>query len=310
MKLKAKIKEVIKRPRLIWLFVLNRMAKYIKNDEKYLKWHWYIITGRKLDLENPQTFNEKIQWLKLYNRRPEYTNMVDKYEAKKYVEAILGKDYLIPTIGVWEDVNNIDFNSLPDRFVLKTTHDGGGVGVFVVRDRSRLNVEDIKNKIVQSLKTNHYATQREWVYKNINPRIIAEEYKEDETGNLNDYKFFCFNGEPKVLFYASDRYNKKGESPKFDYYDMNLNHLPVKSHGHDNAKNHLKPFPEFEAMKDIARKLSKDIPFVRVDLYKVQGKIYFGELTFYHDSGTVALEPKEWDYTFGSWLNLPDKRYV
>lgn len=309
MKLEAKIKEVIKCPRLIWLLALNRMAKYIKDDEKYLKWHWYIIMGKKIDLDNPKTFNEKIQWLKLYDRKPEYTKMVDKYEAKEYVKNIIGVNHIIPTLGLWDSVDTIDFDSLPQKFVIKTTHDGGGVGVFVCRDKSKLDVEDLKQKLKRSLRTNHYATQREWVYKNITPRIIAEEYMEDETGNLNDYKFFCFNGEPKVLFYASDRYNDKGLPPKFDYYDMELKHLPVKSHGHDNAVNLLKPFPEFEEMKKIARKLSKDIPFVRVDFYRVHGQIYFGELTFYHDSGTVAFEPEEWDYKFGSWLNLP-KKYV
>ncbi len=303
----SKLKELIHQPRLFWLFVLNRIAKFIKNDEKYLKWHWYVITGKKLDLNNPKTFNEKTQWLKLYNRRPEYTNMVDKYEAKKYVSSILGEEYIIPTLGVWDKVEDIDLNVLPNSFVLKTTHDGGGVGVFVCKDKQSWNFEEVKIKIATSLKKNHYATQREWAYKNIVPRIIAEEYMEDESGNLNDYKFLCFNGEPRVLLYASERFNTKGAAPNLDYYDMELNHLSLRRNGYNNAEEYLKPFPELEEMKGIARKLSHNIPFVRVDLYKVKGKIYFGELTFYHNSGTTAFEPEEWDYTFGSWLKLPEK---
>ena len=257
-----------------------------------------------LDFNNVQTFNEKLQWLKLYDRRPEYTKMVDKQGAKEYVESILGSDYIIPTIGIWNNADEIDFDSLPERFVLKCTHDSGGL--VICKDKKKLNVQKAKKKLNGCQKHNFFWGQREWPYKDIKPRIIAEQYMEDaEGGDLKDYKFFCFDGVPKAMFIASDR-NTPGEETKFDFFDMDFNHLPF-TNGHPNAKVSIEKPSRFEEMKDIAARLSKGIPRVRVDLYQINGKVYFGELTFFHWSGFVPFNPEEWDYKFGSWIQLPKK---
>jgi hypothetical protein len=256
---------------------------------------------QELNLRNPKTVNEKLQWLKLYDRKPEYINMVDKYEAKKYVAGIIGEEYIIPTLGVWETFDEIDFDSLPEQFVLKCTHDCGGL--VICRDKSKLDLEKAKKKINSCLKRCYYYDHREWPYKNVKPRIIAEAYMEDSvTAELRDYKFFCFNGEAKMLFIASDR-QTKGEETKFDFFDIDFNHLPF-TNGHPNAKN----IPEkplcFDQMKALAEKLSAGVPHLRVDFYEVDGKIYFGELTFSHWSGMTPFDPEKWDLKIGEWLKI------
>jgi len=227
---------------------------------------------------------------------------VDKFDVKKYVADRIGEEYIIPTYGVWDSFDEIDFDKLPDQFVLKCTHDSGGL--VIVRDKSALDKTKARRKIEKCLKRNFYYLGREWPYKDVKPRIIAEAYMEDETtAELRDYKFFTFNGVPKVLFVASER-QKEGEETKFDFFDMDYNHLPV-CNGHPNASVPPKKPETFEKMRELAEKLSEGIPHLRVDFYEVNGKIYFGELTFYHWSGMVPFEPEEWDYTFGSWLELP-----
>lgn len=275
------------------------------SDEDFLKKAYRIRMGESLNLKNPQSFNEKLQWLKLYDRRPEYTTMVDKYAVKKYVADRIGEQYIIPTIGVWERFEDIDFDMLPTQFVLKCTHDSGGL--TICRDKSKFDIESAKKKIDRSLKRNYYYSGREWPYKNVRPRIIAEQYMEDsETGELRDYKFFCFNGEVKALFIASERQSKSTET-RFDFFDANFNHLPI-TNGHPNADTPPQKPKCFEEMKRLASLLSKNIPHVRVDFYETNGRVYFGELTFSHWSGFVPFSPKEWDYTFGSWIKLPDKK--
>ena len=199
------------------------------------------------------------------------------------------------TIGVWGKFDDIDFDSLPNKFVLKSTNGGGGTGVVICRDKEKLDLYKIRKQLEASLHSN-WKVNREWVYRDIQPRLIAEE--------ILDYKFHCFNGEPKLLFIASDRYLGKN-TLKFDWYDMERNHLPFKSKGYENANKPLLAFPEFEEMKEVSRKLSEGIPYTRIDLYLVNHKIYFGEMTFFHDAGFVALEPEDWDYKLGSWINLP-----
>lgn len=272
------------------------------DDETYLKKVYKLQMGKDLNLENPQTFNEKLQWLKLYDRKPEYTQMVDKYEAKKYVANKIGEEYIIKTLGVWDKFDDIDFSVLPNQFVLKTTHDSGGV--IICKDKSTFDINKAKEKLEKSLKRKYYYVWREWPYKNVKPRIIAEEYMVDESGyELKDYKFFCFDGKVKALFVAKDR-TKVDEETKFDFFDENFNHLPF-TNGHPNsAPPYIKP-QNFEKMKELAGILSKEIPHLRVDFYNINGKIYFGELTFTHWSGMVAFEPEEWDYKLGSWINLP-----
>lgn len=271
-------------------------------DKLYLKMLFRHRMGYKLNLDNPNTYNEKLQWLKLYNRKPEYTQMVDKYEAKKYVAGIIGEEYIIPTLGVWDSVDDIDFAALPNQFVLKCTHDSGGI--VICRDKSSLDINSAKQTLRKGLKKNFYSRNREWPYKNVKPRIIAEQYMVDESGyELKDYKFFCFDGEPKAMFIATDR-GVKGVETKFDFYDMDFKLLPF-TNGHPNSGKELKRPLGFEDMQRIASILSENIPHVRIDLYDINGKIYFGEMTFFHWSGLTHFHPMEWDYKFGEWIKLP-----
>jgi hypothetical protein len=297
-----KIFSYIKRPLKIIVRIGNTKSGRIYSDEFYLKSFYRYNFRKKLNLKNPQTFNEKLQWLKLYDRKPEYTQMVDKYEAKKWIADKIGEEYIIPTLGVWDKFEDIDFDSLPNQFVLKTTHDSGGV--IICKSKEDFDKESAKKKLKKSLKRNYYWNGREWPYKNVKPRILAEEYMVDESGyELKDYKFFCFNGKMKVFFVAKDR-QTKGEETKFDFFDENFEHLPF-TNGHPNSKPpYFKP-ENFEKMKELAEKLSQGIPHLRVDFYNINGRIYLGELTFSHWSGFVPFEPEEWDYTLGSWIELP-----
>lgn len=299
----TKIKNYINNPLIFCRVVLNRFGSLIKNDATFVKMKWKISDMQyPLNLENPRSFNEKLQWLKLYDRKPVYTNMVDKVEAKKFVASIIGDEYIIPTIAVYNGVDEIDWDALPEQFVMKCTHDSGGI--VICKNKSELDRHKAVQIMTKGLKRHYFWQNREWPYKNVRPRIIVEEFMEDKkTGELRDYKFFCFDGIVKALFVASER-QKKGEETKFDFFDENYNHLPV-INGHPNA---LVP-PEkpicFEEMKVLASKLSKGIPNLRVDFYEMNGKIYFGELTFSHWSGMVPFEPIEWDYKFGEWIHLP-----
>ena len=299
-----KIAEFKRDPKSALRFVLRKSARFVP-DTLYLKLFFYSRMGKRLNLNNPKTYNEKLQWLKLYDRNPDYCLMVDKYEAKNYVANIIGPEHIIPTIGIYESIEDIPWDSLPKQFVMKCTHDSGGI--VICKDKENLNIEDAKTKLSNGLKTSYFHLNREWPYKKVKPRIICEEYKVDESGyELKDYKWFCFDGEVKALFIATDR-GKQGEETKFDFYDSEFNHLPF-TNGHPNSKKELRKPIGFEKMKEIAAKLSKGIPHVRVDLYDINGKIYFGEMTFYHWSGTKPFEPEEWDRTFGSWITLPKEK--
>lgn len=277
-------------------------------DRLYLQIQYYLQIGKRLNLKKPRTFTEKIQWLKLYDRRPEYSDMVDKYKAKYYVENIIGKEYVIPTLGIWDRFDDIDFNTLPNQFVLKTTQAGGGMGVIVCRDKDKLDIFSAKKKLEYALGFNNYKVQREWPYKNIVPRIIAEQYMEDEdskNNELRDYKFFCCDGSVKFFKVDFDRFI----AHKANYYDRDLNLLPFweKSFGKDFTKENLIP-ENVKEMISIAEKLAKGIPFVRIDLYDIAGKIYFGEITFYPSAGFGLLAPDEWNEKVGDMINLPINR--
>ena len=287
--------------KLYLIFLYGKiMPENIENDEKYLKILYRYSLKKELNLENPKTYNEKLQWIKLFDRNPEYTKMVDKYEVKKYVANIIGEEYIIPTLGVWDKFDDIDFESLPNQFVLKCTHDSGGL--VIVKDKKNFNKAAAKRKINHCLKRNYYYNKREWPYKNVKPRIIAEKYMEDnETKELRDYKFFCFDGKVKAMFIATDRFAK--EETCFDFYDENFNHLPF-TNGHPNSKKKIEKPDKFEEMIKLAEELSQNIPHVRVDLYNINGKIYFGELTFFHWSGLKPFVPEKWDEQFGEWINL------
>ncbi len=274
-------------------------------DQIIIEKKYHYAFRKKLNLENPASYTEKLQWLKLYNRRSEYTNMVDKYEAKIYAAQKIGSEYIIPNLGIWERFEDIDFNTLPDSFVLKCTHDCGSV--ILCSDKKTLDIPAARKKLSAAMKRNYYWSEREWPYKNIPPRIIAEKYMSSSDGKgLRDYKFFCFDGNVRAMFIAAEGVAENTEV-KFDFFDENFNHLPIRN-GHDNAAVPPERPVCFSKMKELASFLSEGIPHVRVDFYEVDGRIYFGEMTFFHFGGFVPFEPEEWDEIFGSWLTLPEKQ--
>lgn len=268
-------------------------------DEQFLKLQYYLSMGKHLDLENPQTFNEKLQWLKLHDRNPKYTKLVDKYEVRKYVAEKIGEDYLIPLYGVYDSYDEIDFAELPGEFVLKTNHTSGGV--FIIEDKNEIDHEKLKEEVEMWLGRNYYGNHLEWPYKNVKPRIVIEERMVEESDSeLKDYKFLCFNGEPEVMYIVSD------SERIYDFYDMDFNRLSVKHVGENSP--HPVPKPDrFDEMVELARKLAADIPHVRVDFYNINGQIYFGELTFYNWAGNQPFEPESFDYELGQKLKLPEK---
>ena len=273
-------------------------------DKQFIKLMYRVRMGKKLDLKNPKTFNEKLQWIKLNDRKDIYTTMVDKYEAKKYVAQRIGEKYVIPLLGVWENVNDIDFAALPNQFVLKTTHDSGAL--VICKDKKTLDIKEAKKRLNHFLKRRYYDCNREWPYKNVKPRIIAEAYMEDSTyRELRDYKFFTFGGVPKVLYIAQGR--GKGEPTVADFFDMDFNHLPF-TIDHDMADVPPEKPECFEEMKRLAAILSEGTPQLRVDFYEVDGRVYFGEMTFFHCSGMEEFHPEEWNKTFGDWVILPSPR--
>lgn len=301
--MKDKIIRAVKNPSLAISYILANFKIFrLIPDELYLKIQYRLHTGKPLNLKSPKTFNEKLQWLKIYNRKPEYTKLVDKYEVRKYIAETIGEKYLIPLIGVYDDVDKIDWDSLPNQFVLKCTH-GSGYNI-ICKDKSKLNIKQVKRKLKLWMNTNYYWRGREWPYKNVKPRIICEKYMVDESGTeLKDYKIFCFNGEPKIIQVDFNRFIDH----KRNLYDLRWNYIPLSiKYPTDPNKNIEKP-QRLEEMLKIAKILSKDYPHVRVDLYSIYDKIYFGEMTFYHESGFGKFWPPSYDYLFGSWLQLPTK---
>lgn len=269
-------------------------------DKIYLKIRFYLEMGKKLDLKNPQTFNEKLQWLKLYDRNPEYTKMVDKYEVRKYIAEKIGEEYLIPLLGVWDSFDEIDFDKLPDQFVLKCNHDSGGL--VICRDKSKLDIEAARKKINKSLKRDFFKITREWPYKDVKPRIIAEKYMSDSDGKFIDYKFFCFNSFVHNVMVCVDR--ELGDT-KFYFFDKNWDLLRLNKRGKNAPENFSLPKPEnMEKMFEIASILSKGTVFSRIDLYNTDGKIYFGEITFFPSSGFDANLLEETDHLFGDLTKI------
>ena len=294
-----KITTAFKNPKLFLIVPLTKLS-FLFSDELYLKTNFRLKMGKKLDLKNPQTFNEKLQWLKLFYRNPQLTMLVDKYECKKYVANLIGEDHIIPTLGLWDSFRDINFNLLPDQFVLKTTHDQGGV--VICKNREDFDFEFARKKLNKHLRNNHFYLSREWPYKNVKPRIIAEKFLVDEKSKeLTDYKFFCFNGEPKALFVATER---QTGNVKFDYFDIDFNRLNLVQYHEPSKKEILKPKGFDEMLKFVAI-LAGDHPHVRVDFYNIDGAIYFGELTFFHHGGHTPFHPEEWDFVFGKWIDLP-----
>ncbi len=294
-----KLVKALKKPKLVLIYILNKLG-FILSDRLYLKAKYRLLMGKPLDLENPRTFNEKLQWLKLHNRDSKFTQMVDKYSVKQYVAECIGDEYIIPTIGVWDNFDDLDFDILPDKFVLKCTHDSGGL--TICRDKSIFDIEQAREKINRSLKNNYYFLGREWPYKNVPKKIIAEEYLEEENGELCDYKFFCFNGVADCVMLCIDRF--KGDV-KFYFFDRDWNLLRLNKRGKEAPSNFTLPKPEkMDEMFAIAEKLSEGLPFARVDLYYVNKKIYFGEITFYPDNGFDNNLLPETDSYFGDKIKL------
>ena len=273
---------------------------HIIPDKYYLKLLYKCYFGKKLNLNDPLTFNEKLQWIKLYERKNIYTKMVDKAEAKKYASNIIGDKYIIKTYGVWEEFDDINFDKLPNQFVLKCTHDSGSV--VICKDIKKFDRKKAKEKIEKGLCTDAYYYGREWPYKNVKPRIIAEELLIDnKTNDLKDYKFFCFNGKVQCFKIDFGRF----VNHKANYYDRNCRLLPFGEDECPPDNTIVLPIPEnFSEMISMAEKLSKNTSFLRVDFYNIEGKIYFGEMTFFPASGFGTFTSEKWDRKLGSWINL------
>ena len=282
-------------------FVLSivRKLNFLFPDKLYLQICFYLEMGKKLDLRNPKTMNEKLQWLKLYNRKSEYTTMVDKILVKDYVAKIIGEDYIVPLFGVWDTPEQIDFDSLPNQFVLKTNHSGGNTGVVIVKDKSKIDREAIKEKLKTSLKSDIYARYREWPYKNVQRKIFAEAYLGDD---LADYKFYCYNGYADAVMICVDR---QIGAPKFYFFDKEWNLKRYNKRGKEAPADFTLPKPDgVDKMFELASVLSKDIPYARVDFYNINGKIYFGEITFFPASGFDKNRLPESDALFGEMIHL------
>lgn len=299
--IKHKIQSFKENPKRLFSYFLKKTA-FLYPDRLFLKMMFPLKMGKKLDLNNPLTFNEKLQWLKLYNRKPEYTKMVDKYEAKKYIASIIGEEHIIPTIGIYNSVDEIPWEKLPNQFVLKCTHDSGGI--VICKDKERLDIEKAKAKLSRGLAKSYFYLYREWPYKNVKPRIICEKYIVDESGiELKDYKFFCFNGIPKLFKVDFNR----SSDHRANYYDLEWILLDFGEVMCPPDSSRIIPKPKnFDLMVSIAKKLSRDEPFVRVDLYNNNGNIYFGELTFFPATGMGRFTSDEWDKTMGIWMELPN----
>lgn len=282
---------------------ISRVVARFLPDTLYLSLKFRSHMGYWMNWDNPQTFCEKLQWLKVYDRHPEYTKMVDKVASKEYVAGIIGEEYIIPTLSIYNTAEEINFDKLPNQFVLKCTHDSGCI--VVCRDKSKLDIEAARKKLSKGLKRTYIIQNREYPYENVPRRIIAEQYMEDESGyELKDYKFFCFDGEPRMIQLDFDRFTQH----KKNLYTLEWELLPF-SFNYPSHPECIFPKPDgLEKMIALARILSKGIPFVRVDLYNINGRIYFGELTFFPASGVGRFTPHEWDYKLGELIHLPTER--
>lgn len=294
-----RILKLVNNPRRILVVFLETTAS-LWNDKLYIKLHYYANNGECVNIDKPTTFNDKLNWLKLNYHNPLCTKLADKYLAKEYVSSIVGDVYTVKNLGVWKSFDEIDFDSLPQRFVLKATHDSGGV--IICKDKALLNKKSLIKQISKIMKKNYFYKLREWVYKDAEPKIIADEFLDDHSSQeLTDYKFWCFNGEPKVMYITN-----KGDNIYENFYDMDYNLLDI-DHGFPRRKPEYQKPKHFERMKALAMKLSKGLPFVRIDFFEVNDRVYFGEFTFYDWGGMKSFVNKEWDYKLGSWIKLPNR---
>lgn len=297
---------LLKNPYLIYPYLGSLSLLNWLPDAVYLKGCFRAKMGYKLSLKNPQTFSEKIQWLKLYDRNPEYTQMVDKYAVREYIKKTIGEEYLIPLLGVWDSFDEIDFDELPNQFVLKTNHDSGTV--VICKDKYTFDIEAARKKINKRINYNYYHLWREWPYKNVKPKIIAEQFMSSPgCDDLTDYKLMCFSGKVKCEFICTNRQSESGVN--ITVFDTAWNRLPFGRPNHPVDNNTIPEPLHHHKMISLAEKIAKDLEcsFVRVDFYEVDGKLYFGEITFYPGAGMEEFTPREWDYTLGSWIELPDR---
>ena len=294
-------------PNVAALGLIRRYGAWIP-DKIFLEWQFRLTMGYRLDLNNPKTFSEKLQWLKLYDRRPEYTMMVDKVKVKEYVASVIGPQCIIPTLGVWDRPEEIEWDKLPDKFVLKCTHDSGGL--IICKNKSTIDKEASISKLKKSLLKNYYLEGREWPYRDVPRHIIAEKYIEPQsnTVDLPDYKWYCFNGEPKFCQVIQNR----STNETIDFFDINWIHQEFIGLN-PKACYSLIPIERpvtLATQIHIAKKLSKGIPFSRVDLYSVENKVYFGEITFYPMSGMGYFYPKEYNRILGDQIKLPINIFI
>lgn len=285
-------------------YLSNRNFYNKLSDEKYLKKKFKYIMGYDLNLEFPQTFNEKLQWLKINDRNDDYCKMVDKYEVKKYVSNLIGEKYIIPTIGIYNCWDEIDFKELPNEFVIKCTHDSGGI--VICKNKKTFDEKSAKKKINKSLRYNYFYSGREWPYKNVKPRIIIEKYMEDSSQNtMRDYKFFCFDGKPEIMYLSEGLENHN--TARMSFFDMNFELTTCKRKDY-RLLNYCPSKPvNFELMKKFSEILSKNIPHVRIDFYEINGNLYFGEITFFTASGFIPFEDKRWDSKLGNLIKINTK---
>lgn len=279
-------------------FISTKISK-LYSDEKYIKLKYRLRFNSEINLDNPKGFNEKLNWMKLNYRNPMFTMMADKYWVKQYVAEKIGKEYVVPCLGCWKSVDDIDFRELPEKVFLKSTHDsGGGIlvdkskGIDIRRIRKRFNKKTLQGK-------NWYWPQREFPYKNIEPMIIAEEYLDEGTGHeLHDYKFYCFNGKPAYMYITN-----KGTKIYENYYDLDFKPINI-SHGYERVLPEFSKPMNFERMIEIASVLSAGLPFVRIDFFNVENRLYFGEFTFYDWAGFKPLN-EPWEMLLGDMIHLP-----
>lgn len=300
-----RIIKAVTHPRDLLVYAITRfhLGKSL-SDEKYLKLIYRIMFGKRLNLEHPETFNEKLQWLKLNDRNPLYPKMVDKITAKDYVASVIGEKYIIPTLAVYKDVDDINLDELPGQFVLKTNHSGGNTGVVICRDKNTFDLEAAKKKLRASLKSDMFSNTREWPYTQIKPQVFAEKFMTEGGATApSDYKVHNFNGVPKVILVCRDRFKDSGLTS--DFYSDEWQHLDIERPLHPNSANEIERPDALEEMLELSSTLSKEIPFVRSDFYTINNQVYFGELTFYPASGFQGFVPEEWDKRLGDWLILP-----
>lgn len=301
-KVVRRTKHFIENPSRMLTKLMVRHCPELVPDKQYIQYLWEQVMDYPLDLKNPRTFNEKLQWLKLYDRKPEYTTMVDKYRVKQWVADRIGEEYVIPTLAVYQSVDEIDLDKLPDQFVLKCNHDSGNV--IICKDKTKFDLEVAKQKLATALRNDYYLRWREWPYKNVKRCIIVEKYlKNEDSDDLTDYKMMVFNAKVKCIFTCTNR--KIGGGLNVTFFDTDWERLPFERKYPADFKPIAKPasYPE---MVEMAECLSEHLPFSRVDFYEVKGKPYFGEITLYPGAGFEPFNPKEWDATLGEWIELPD----